>query len=477
MDRSDLKRPIADLVSDVHAGRLTAVDLTKAALARIAETDSYHTVLELNPKALDEAAAVDKRADIKHLPLAGVPFISKDNFLTFSTRTTAASHILENYEAVYEGQAIKRLKEAGAVLVAKSNLDAFAHGSSTENSDFGPSKNPVDPMRVPGGSSGGSAAAVALGQASFATGTDTGGSVRQPAGFCGVVGAMGSYGLVSRNGIVAMGSSFDTVGAFTNSVPDMARVMDVMAGPDPADATTIQREKSYLLAPEPKSLKGKKFGLIKQYLGEGIDPEVKARIMAACEQLKVLGASVEEVSIPTVDLALAAYYVLVPAEISSNLARYDGVRYGYSSKKANNLEETYRLSREEGFGAEAKRRIMIGTYVLSSGYYDAYYKRAQKVRTLLIREFDKAFEKYDFLIGPTTPTPAFKIGERSADPLEMYLADICTVAAKLVGACGVSVPAGTVNGLPVGLQILGAQRGELGMLEAAYAYESVRSAV
>lgn len=473
MDKLDLKRPIEDLAADVRAGRLSAVDLAKAALAKIKETDSFHTVLEVNPKALDEAAAIDKLVtEKKDLPLAGVPFIAKDNFLTFSTHTTAASHILEPYEAVYEGQAIKKLKAAGAVLVAKANLDAFAHGSSTENSDFGPTKNPVDPSRVPGGSSGGSAAAVALGQASFATGTDTGGSIRLPASFCGVVGMMPSYGLVSRNGVVAMGSSFDTIGAMTNSVADMARVLDVIAGLDPADSTTVEREDSYLLS-KPKSLSGRKFGLIKQYISDGIDPGVKARILAARDQLVAGGATVTEISLPAVDLALAAYYILVPAEVSSNLARYDGVRYGHTSKSATNLEETYRLSREEGFGAEAKRRIMIGTYVLSSGYYDAYYKRAQRVRTILINEFNKAFESCDFLIGPVAPTPAFKLGERAEDPLEMYLADICTAAAKLVGSSGISVPAGTVDGLPVGLQILGPQRGEKDLLEVAQAFEAL----
>lgn len=474
MDKLDLKRPISDLASDVRARRLSAVDLAKAALAKIKLTDSYHTILEINPKALDEAAAVDQLVAKNHnLPLAGIPFIAKDNFLTFATHTTAASHILGNYEAVYEGQAIKKLKSAGAVLVAKANLDAFAHGSSTENSDFGPTKNPVDPSRVPGGSSGGSAAAVALGQASFATGTDTGGSIRLPASFCGVVGMMPSYGLVSRNGVVAMGSSFDTIGAMTNSVSDMARVLDVMAGLDPADSTTVGREDSYLLGDKPKSLSGRKFGLIKQYISDGIDPGVKSRILAARDQLVAAGATVEEISLPAVDLALAAYYILVPAEVSSNLARYDGVRYGHTSNRATNLEETYRLSREEGFGAEAKRRIMIGTYVLSSGYYDAYYKRAQKVRTILIQEFKKAFETFDFLIGPVAPTPAFKLGERAQDPLEMYLADICTAAAKLVGSSGISVPAGTVDGLPVGLQILGPQQGEKALLEVAQAFEAL----
>ena len=472
----DLKRPISDLAAEVTSGKLSATELVKAALARIDETLDYHAILEVSDTALADAEAVDKRVKAgEHLPLAGIPFIAKDNFLTSDTHTTAASHILEPFKAPYEGQVITKLKAAGAIMVAKANLDAFAHGSSTENSDFGPTKNPIDETRVPGGSSGGSAAAVALGQACFATGTDTGGSIRVPASFCGVVGMMPSYGLVSRNGVVAMGSSFDTMGAMTNRVEDMAEVLDVTAGPDPADATTVPRADSYVLKSQPESLKGKKFGLIKEYLGEGTDPGVKKSVEEAVALLTKAGAEVSEVSMPTVDLALAAYYILVPAEVSSNLARYDGVRFGYTSDRATNLEETYRLSREEGFGAEAKRRIMIGTYVLSSGYYDAYYKRAQKVRTLLIDEFKKAFETYDFLIGPVAPTPAFKLGSRAADPVQMYLADVCTVAVNLVGSCGISIPAGLVAGLPVGLQLIGPQRGEVELLKTSQAAQSLLS--
>jgi len=470
----DLRRPIADLVAEVKSGKLTAVELAQASLDRIEATKDFHAVLEVSPIAIADAQAVDARVKAgEDLPLAGIPFIAKDNYLTLGTHTTAASNILANFKAPYEGQAIRRLKAAGAVMVAKANLDAFAHGSSTENSDFGPTKNPHDPTRVPGGSSGGSAAAVALGQACFATGSDTGSSIRLPASFCGVVGMMPSYGLVSRNGIIAMGSSFDTIGAMTNNVSDMGLIMDIIAGKDPDDATTVERDPSYRLSATAPSLKGKKIGLIKEYLAEGIDPRVKKTILETAEMLKAAGAEIEEISIPLVDLALAAYYILVPAEVSSNLARYDGVRFGHSSKAAANLEETYRLSRDEGFGAEAKRRILIGTYVLSSGYYDAYYKRAQKVRTLLIREFKKAFKTHDFLIGPNAPMPAFPIGEKAADPLQMYLADICTVAVNLVGSCGISVPAGMADGLPVGLQVIGPQHGEVGLLEAAQAAEAV----
>jgi aspartyl-tRNA(Asn)/glutamyl-tRNA(Gln) amidotransferase subunit A len=470
----DLKRPITDIVADVQAGKLTSVALVRASLERIDATQEYHTILELNPGAIIEAEAVDKLiAAGAELPLAGIPFIAKDNFLTFGTHTTAASHILEPYEAIYEGAAIQRLKAAGAVLVAKANLDAFAHGSSTENSDFGPTKNPIDPTRVPGGSSGGSAAAVALGQACFATGSDTGSSIRLPASFCGVVGMMPSYGLVSRNGVVAMGSSFDTIGALVNHVSDMALVLDVMAGPDPLDATTVARAPSYRLPARPQPLAGAKLALIKEYMGAGIDPGVRKVITAAVEQLRAAGAEIGEVSIPLLEKALGAYYILVPAEVSSNLARHDGIKFGYSSPHATSLEETYFLSRQEGFGAEAKRRIMIGTYVLSSGYYDAYYKRAQKVRTLLINEFKSAFERYDALLGPVAPTPPFKLGERSHDPVQMYLADICTVAVNLAGSCGISLPAGQVEGLPVGLQIIGPSRGEVKTLKVAQAAEAL----
>jgi aspartyl-tRNA(Asn)/glutamyl-tRNA(Gln) amidotransferase subunit A len=470
----DLKRPLTEMVADIQSGKTTAVKLVQASIDRIHETDEFHAVLELNPEALDDARRVDAliKAGTK-LPLGGIPFIAKDNYLTKGTHTTAASHILEPFRAPYEGQVIKRLREAGAIMVAKANLDAFAHGSSTENSDFGPTKNPVDPSRVPGGSSGGSAASVALGQACFATGTDTGSSIRLPASFCGVVGMMPSYGLVSRNGVVAMGSSFDTMGALTNSVADMAQVLDVTAGPDEYDATTVARDDSYLLPKKAPGLRGQKFGLITEYMGDGIDPGVRQTILDSVDRMRAAGATVEEISIPSVDLALATYYILVPAEVSSNLARYDGVRFGHSSDRANTLEETYRLSREEGFGAEAKRRIMIGTYVLSSGYFDAYYKRAQKARTLLIEEFKRAFAKYDLLLGPVAPTPAFKLGERSKDPVAMYLADVCTVAVNLVGSCAISIPAGNVDKLPVGLQLIGPQKGENRLLQAAAATETL----
>ncbi len=471
---SDITRPIPDLAADVQAGRITAVELVRQSLARIAESSDYHAVLELNPLAETQAAAIDARIKSGENvgPLAGIPFTAKDNFLTLGTHTTAASNILAPFRAPYQAVAVNRLQEAGAVLVAKVNHDAFGHGASTENSDFGPTKNPHDPTRVAGGSSGGSTTSVSLGQATFSIGTDTGGSIRQPSSLCGVVGLKVTYGLVPRTGVVAMASSTDTIGPMTRSVEDAGVVLDVLAGRDASDATTIERDpEGYHV--KSGDLKGLKFGLIKEYLSEGLDAEVKTKLLEFVKQLKARGADVEEVSVPATQRALSAYYILVPAEISSNLARYDGVRFGHSSAKATNLEETYRLSREEGFGAEAKRRIMIGTYVLSSGYYDAYYKRAQKVRTSLVEEFKAAFEKFDFLIGPTAPSPAFPIGSKANDPLAMYLEDVMTVAVSLVGSPALVVPFATVGpGLPTGLQIIGPQHSERKLLEAGLAVEA-----
>ncbi len=471
----DLKRPLAELAALVQSGEVTAAALVQASLDQIAATQDFHTVLEINPDALAQAEDVDRRvAAGELLSLAGVPFAAKDNYLTTGrTHTTAASHILEPFAAPYQGPALDRLQAAGAVMVAKLNLDAFAHGSSTENSDFGPTKNPVDPTRVPGGSSGGSAAAVALGQVAFALGTDTGGSIRLPASYCGVVGLKPTYGLVPRTGVVAMGSSTDVLGPLVNSTADAALVLDIMAGRDGSDATSIERDtKGYANVPAGE-LKGLKIGLIKEYLGDGVSPTIRARVDETVQQLTARGAVVESISLPATQLALAAYYILVPAEVSSNLARYDGVRFGHSSAQAKDLEETYRLSRQEGFGAEAKRRIIIGTYVLSSGYYDAYYKRAQKVRTKLIEEFEAAFAKYDLLLGPTAPTPAFPLGAKAHDPLAMYLNDVCTVAVNLVGVPAISLPLGRDGGLPIGLQLIAPQRAERQLFAAAAATEAV----
>jgi aspartyl-tRNA(Asn)/glutamyl-tRNA(Gln) amidotransferase subunit A len=422
-NHATLKRPISELVAEVRSGKLSAVELVRASLARIDETHDYNAVLEVNPQAIRDAEAADKRiAAGEDLPLGGIPFIAKDNYLTAGTHTTAASNILKPYEAIYEGAAIQRLGRR-AILV-ESQSGCLAHGSSTENSDFG-LPNPVDPTRARNWQ---------LGWAVVSASLLCHGPI--PAALSGCQPLLGWWGfpttLVPRSGVVAMGSSFDTIGPLTNSVVDTAIVMDVLAGRDATDATSIERDAESYAVPA-ASLKGLKIGVVKEYLGEGLDPEIKQQLLDLVDALKAAGADVQQVSIPNIERALAAYYILVPAEVSSNLARHDGVRYGYSSPDATNLEETYLRSREEGFGAEAKRRIMIGTYVLSSGYYDAYYKRAQKVRTLITQEFDKVLAQYDILVGPTAPTPAFKIGAKVDDPLAMYLNDIMTVAANLAG--------------------------------------------
>jgi aspartyl-tRNA(Asn)/glutamyl-tRNA(Gln) amidotransferase subunit A len=466
---------IAELAAKVKAGKLTATELVEQALAEIDKKQEFQAILSTTAeRARKRAAAID--AAVKNGEpvgrLAGVPFITKDNFLTFGSETTAASNILKDFRAPYQSTAVERLEAEGAVCVAKANLDAFAHGSSTENSDFMTTKNPHDPERVPGGSSGGSAAAVMLDLAPFALGTDTGGSIRLPASFTGTVGYKPTYGLVSRSGVVAMASSTDVIGPLTRTVEDAAMVLDVMSGRDPLDSTTIERDPTAYTELS-IDLTGKKIGLVKEYLEEGVADDVRARIYEAVEKLKAAGAIVEVVSLPSLPLALAVYYIICPAEVSSNLSRYDGQRYAFSDPEATNLEESFSGTRAKGFGAEAKRRIMIGTYVLSSGYYDAYYRKAQTVRTKLINEFKEAFESYDFLIGPTAPDVAFKIGQNVHDPLQMYLTDIMTVAANLSGIPAISIPAGESQGLPVGLQLMAAQGEDRALLSLAQATEQL----
>jgi len=467
---------IAGIAARVQKGELKAVDLVKQSLGSINENKDYDAIIStLEERALKRAQEIDKKvaAGDKVGRLAGVPFIAKDNFLTYGGRTTAASNMLKDFEAPYQATAIEKLEDEGAICVAKANLDAWAHGSSTENSDFFVTKNPHDKSRVPGGSSGGSAAAVALGMVPFALGTDTGGSVRLPASFCGVLGLKPTYGLISRSGIVAMASSTDVVGPLTKNAVDAALVLDVMAGRDDMDSTTIERDKQPYTDLD-NGLKGKKIGLVKEYFGEGLNADVKAVIDKALQKLKKAGAEVTEVSLPSLPLALAVYYIICPAEVSSNLARYDGQRYGHSARPVKDLDDSYYLSREQGFGAEAKRRIMIGAHVLSSGYYDAYYKKAQTVRTKIINEFNEAFAKYDLLVGPTSPTVAFKIGEKTADPLQMYLTDIMTVAANIAGVPAISLPAGESQGLPVGLQLIAPQKADRQLLAAAKAFEELK---
>lgn len=468
---------IADIAAGVQKGELKAVDLVRQSLDEIKKNKEYDAIISTtSDRALELAAEIDKKSAKGESVgrLAGVPFIAKDNFLTFGGRTTAASNMLRNFKAPYQATAIEKLEAEGAICVAKANLDAWAHGSSTENSDFFVTKNPHDKTRVPGGSSGGSAAAVALNMAPFALGTDTGGSVRLPASFCGVVGYKPTYGLVSRSGIVAMASSTDVVGPLTRTVDDASLVLDVLSGKDDMDSTTIDKNpRGYRLQATGYSLKGKKIGVITEYFGEGLEPGVRFAVETAVEKIKKAGAEVSEVSLPSLPLALAVYYIICPAEVSSNLARYDGQRYGHSAKEAKYLQDSYFMSREQGFGLEAKRRIMIGAHVLSSGYYDAYYKKAQTVRTKIIKELEEAFSKYDLLIGPTSPTTAFKIGTKTSDPLQMYLTDIMTVAANITGIPAISLPAGLADNLPVGLQIMAPQRADRELLAAAKAFEEL----
>ncbi len=468
---------LSTLSQQVHEGRVKSVDLINRSLQAIRDLDPEYKVViaTCSRRALKRAKQID--SDIRNGRtvglLAGVPFIAKDNILTLGAETTAASNILKGFNSPYQATVIEKLEAEGAICVAKANLDAFAHGSSTENSDFFTTKNPYDKTRVPGGSSGGSAAAVALKMVPFALGTDTGGSVRLPASFCGVVGYKPTYGLVSRSGIVAMASSTDVVGLLTSTVQDSASILDIISGPDKLDSTTISRDpKAY--TDIKMNIKNKKIGVVKEYLGEGLDKQVKKTTKLNIEKLKNAGATIQEVSLPTLPLALAVYYVIVPAELSSNLSRYDGQRYGYSYKEAKSLDESYLESRSRGFGDEAKRRIMIGTHVLSSGYYDAYYKKAQTVRTLLINEFNSAFKKYDFLVGPTAPSVAFKIGQNINNPLAMYLMDIMTVSANLTGIPSISVPGGSVNGLPVGFQIMAPQHKDRDLLAMALSYQELR---
>lgn len=465
-------KPISELAEDVKSGATTATQLVEKSLALIKEHEEFQAIIATtSDRAKQRAAEIDAKVakGEESGRLAGVPFIAKDNFLVFGADTTASSNILKGFDAPYQATAIEKLEAEGAICVAKANLDAFAHGASTENSDFYTTKNPHNKDHVPGGSSGGSAASIALQLAPFSLGTDTGGSIRQPASFCGVVGLKPSYGLVSRSGVVAMASSTDVIGPIASSVEDTALILDILAGQDSLDGTTVERQNSYTELDS--DLSGKKIGIIKEYFGQGLNDGVKTQVETAIDVLKKKGAEVVEVSLPSLPLALAVYYIVCPAEVSSNLARYDGQRFGHALKNAADLDESYEVARQEGFGAEAKRRIMIGTYVLSSGYYDAYYKKAQTVRTKLMDEFNEVFKSVDFLVGPVAPTTAFKIGENTADPLAMYLGDIMTVGASMVGVPAISVPCGEVAGLPVGLQVMAPQGKDKELLGIALGYE------
>jgi aspartyl-tRNA(Asn)/glutamyl-tRNA(Gln) amidotransferase subunit A len=440
--------------------RTTAAALVEQFYAKIkgddAEIHAYLTLCE--DRALKQAKYIDdlvsKGAPLP--PLAGVPIGIKDVMVTKGIRTTAGSKILENFIPPYDCTAVARLEAAGAIVLGKMNCDEFAMGSSNENSAYGPVRNPRDKTRVPGGSSGGSAAAVAAGTAVATLGSDTGGSIRQPASFCGVVGLMPTYGRVSRYGLIAFASSLDHIGPLTKTVKDAAILLKVIAGHDPLDSTSADVPVPDYVADLARPVSGLKIGVPKEYFGEGLDAEVRTAVEAGISKLRSAGCEIIPISLPHTAYAIPTYYVIATAEASANLARYDGVRYGYRAKGARPLSEMYRKSRDEAFGAEVKRRIMLGTYALSSGYYDAYYLKAQRVRALLTRDFEEAFQKVDAIVTPTAPTPAFKLGEKSDDPLSMYLADIYTVTADLAGIPGISVPCGkTQSGLPIGLQVLG----------------------
>lgn len=468
---------IHEIADKVNSGELKAIDLINISFEKIEKYNEFKAIIStVKERAIERAKEVDSIVEKGGNAgrLAGVPFIAKDNFLTFGSKTTAASRMLKDFDAPFQSTAIERLEKEGAICVAKANLDAFAHGSSTENSDFQTTAHPTHPERVPGGSSGGSAAAVMLDMAPFALGTDTGGSIRLPASFTGAVGLKPTYGLVSRYGVIAMASSTDVIGPITKNVDDTAIVLEIMSGKDILDSTTINKEDNYAPVIE-GDLTKYRIGVIKEYMGEGLEPGVKDIVESAIRKISDRGAVVEEVSLPSLPLALAVYYVICPAEVSSNLSRYDGTRFGHVNQEAENLVESYSKSRAEGFGDEAKRRIMIGTYVLSSGYYDAYYKKAALVRTKLINEFDEAFSNYDFLIGPTAPVTAFKAGENIKDPLKMYLIDIMTVAANLTGVPSISIPAGEVDGLPVGLQIMSRRGSDKDLLSIAKSFEGLKS--
>ncbi len=463
---------ISQIAGGVSSGKLKAVDLVEQSLKIITDKKEYDAIIATTEeRALRRAQQVDAGEITGRL--AGVPFIAKDNFLAFGAETTAASNILRGFNAPYQATAIEKLEAEGAICVAKANLDAFAHGTSTENSDFFTTKNPHDKTRVPGGSSGGSAAAVVLDMAPFALGTDTGGSIRQPASFSGCVGYKPTYGLVSRSGVVAMGSSLDVIGPLTRTVEDAALVLDVIAGRDDLDGTTIERDPAGYTKLDDSSLKGKKIGVVCEHMGEELDPKIIEIVNGAVKKLEDAGAEVTEIRLPSLPMALAAYYILCPAEVSSNLGRYDGQRFGYNFGEAKNMNDSYSKSRGRGFGKEAKRRIMIGTHVLSTGYYDAYYKQAQTVRTKLINECEEAFKQVDFLVGPVAPTTAFKIGENTGDPLKMYLGDVMTVGVNLIGNAAISLPAGEIEGLPVGIQLMAPQREDRKLLSLAKQAEEV----
>lgn len=469
-----------ELGKKIQAKEVSAVEAAKEALGQIKKLDGslncFVTVEE--DSVLKKAEEVQKKIDAGELagPLAGVPAAIKDNMCTEGVRTTCSSRMLENFVPTYTAEAVKNLEQAGVVVIGKTNMDEFAMGSTTETSYFGPTRNPWAPEHVPGGSSGGSCAAVAAEECSFALGSDTGGSIRQPSSFCGVTGLKPTYGTVSRYGLIAYGSSLDQIGPVGKDAADCAAVLEAIASHDPKDSTSMKRDSYDFLPALDEGVRGLRIGIPRDYFGDGLDEEVKSHILEAAKVLESKGAVLEEFDLSLVEYAIPAYYVIASAEASSNLARFDGVKYGYRTPEYEGLHNMYKKSRSEGFGAEVKRRIMLGSFVLSSGYYDAYYLKALKTKALIRQAFDRAFEKYDVILGPAAPGTAPKLGESLSDPLKMYLGDIYTVSVNLAGLPGITVPCGTDGkGLPIGMQLIGDCFQERKILRAAHAYEQTRA--
>lgn len=470
-----------ELAKKIKAGETTAVEAAKDALAQIKEKEesihSYVTVLD-EAQILEKAGEVQKKIQAGELtgPLAGVPVAIKDNMCTEGILTTCSSKILGNFVPTYSSEAVKKLEEAGVVLIGKTNMDEFAMGSTTETSAYGVTRNPYNTDHVPGGSSGGSCAAVAAEECSFALGSDTGGSIRQPSSFCGVTGLKPTYGTVSRYGLIAYGSSLDQIGPVAKDVTDCATILEAITSYDKKDSTSIERKDTDFTSALVDDVKGMKIGIPKDYFGEGLNEEVKTAVLAAAKTLEEKGAIVEEFDLSLVEYAIPAYYVIASAEASSNLARFDGVKYGYRTKEYEGLHNMYKKTRSEGFGAEAKRRIMLGSFVLSSGYYDAYYLKALRTKALIKQAFDKAFEKYDVILGPAAPTTAPKLGSSLEDPIKMYLGDIYTISVNLAGLPGMTLPCGIDSkGLPIGLQLIGDCFEEKNIIRAAYSFEQTRA--
>lgn len=469
-----------ELGKKIAAGEVSVVEATQAAIERVEKLEpDYNCFVTVDREgALAQAEEIQKKIDSGELkgPLAGVPVAIKDNMCIDGMLTTCSSKILSNFKPTYTADAVVQLQKAGAVIIGKTNMDEFAMGSTTETSYYGETKNPWDINRVPGGSSGGSAAAVAAEEVPYALGSDTGGSIRQPAAFCGVTGIKPTYGRVSRYGLIAYGSSLDQIGPLAKDVTDCATVLEIISTHDSKDSTSVDRQDTDFTSALVDDVKGMKIGIPRDYFGEGIDPDVKEQVLAAAKVLESKGAIVEEFDLSLVEYAIPAYYIIASAEASSNLERFDGVKYGYRTESFTDLHNMYKKTRSEGFGAEVKRRIMLGSFVLSSGYYDAYYIKALRTKALIKQAFDKAFETYDVILGPVAPTTALKLGESLSDPLKMYLGDIYTVSVNLAGLPGISLPCGfDKNGMPVGMQLLGKAFDEKTIIRAAYAFEQTMS--